>query len=253
MKIAVSSVCWMCDDMETAIEKASNCGFKALELLTFPKEIFPLHGDLLTMKPSYLRERLNRSGMELIALHLGQIYTSTEERRRVLTDYAKRAIEYAMEMSCNLIVESGPMRNSEPLRPFFQSLEDLLLLLEGTNIKIALENHYLNWIQFAQDYEHIFDYIDSPNLGITLDTGHFHLAGVDPQYIVEKFTNKVLHVHIKDIHGTEGVNNIGTVRALKNIGYTGYLSQEIEISNKEEADKAAFEGYAYMQKLGDDF
>ena len=123
-------------------------------------------------------------------------------------------------------------------------------------VRIALENHCGNWIQFLQDYEHIFAHIDAPCLGITLDTGHFTSAGVDPAAIVRRFPNKIFHVHIKDHRGTQSValgtgetNNRGTADVLQASGYTGYLSQELEVSDRENSDRYAAEGLAYMKQL----
>jgi predicted dehydrogenase len=41
--------------------------------------------------------------------------TSTEAKRRALTDYARRAIEVAQEVGCGIIVEGGPDRASTPV------------------------------------------------------------------------------------------------------------------------------------------
>jgi len=173
MKIAASSCCWWHDSLELAVEKAAAAGFTAFEPLTFSPELLDLHGDLRKLSAADLQHILGNQGLTLAALHLGAIPTATEERRRLLTDYAKRAIEVAAETGCRLIVEGGPDRASEPLQPFYQSLEELVPFAASMGVRIALENHYRNWIQFLQDYEHIFARIDHPSLGITLDTGHF--------------------------------------------------------------------------------
>jgi sugar phosphate isomerase/epimerase len=136
-------------------------------------------------------------------------------------------------------------------------LEELEPLVRGTPVRLGLENHYRNWIQFIQDYEHIFDAVSSPNIGMTLDTGHFTAAQVDPQAVARRFgIEKVFHVHIKDHQGTHSValgtgttDNFGTAKALKELGYAGYLSQEIECGSGPEADRMAADGIGYMRRL----
>lgn len=256
MKIAASSICWMHDTLPVAVEKASKAGFTAFEPLVFPVEVWDLHGDLRKMKGADLARLMRDNGMELAALHVAAIMTSTEEKRRLLTDYAKRAIEVAVETGCRIIVECGPDRATEPFLPFIKSLEELVPILEKTNVRIALENHYENWIQYIQDYEHIFQHINHPSIGITLDTGHFTSAGVDPVEVAKRFTDKIFHVHIKDHIGTRSValgtgqtNNFGVAKVLRAADFKGYFSQELEVEDKADADRFASEGLAYMRTL----
>jgi sugar phosphate isomerase/epimerase len=256
LQIAVSSICWVHDSLENAVRKARDCGFTALEPLVFPAELCRVHGDLRELRATDLRALLAKHGVKLAALHLGAIRTSSEAQRKSLTDYAKRAIEVAVELGCRVIVEGGPDRASEPLAPFLRSLEELAAAIEGTDVKIALENHYRNWIQDIQDYEYIFQHVDHPQMGITLDTGHFTSAGVHSAGVVRRFGGKILHVHVKDHIGTQSVplgmgrtDNLAVARELKTIGFTGYLSQELEVAEGIDADQAARDGYGYMTRL----
>lgn len=257
MKIAASSCCWWQHSLKDGIRLAAEAGFTAYEPLMFPEEIFDLHGDLRKITPSHLITLLSAHGLTLAALHVAAIPTTPPARYRACIDYNKRAIDVAGETGCNLVVVGGPDRASEPFFPFLKALEELELIIHGTSVRIALENHYGNWIQFIQDYEHIFDYLDSPNIGITLDTGHFTAADVDPEAVAYRFgVEKIFHVHVKDHIGTQSVplgtgvtNNIGMAKVLKTLGYAGYLSQEIECGHGPEADRAAAEGIHYMRQL----
>ena len=225
MKIAGSSCCWWHHSLEESVRLAAAAGFTAFEPLMFPAEIFALHGDLRKINAAQLVRLLGDHGLVLAGLHL--------------------------------VVVGGPDRATEPFLPFLKALEELEPLVRGTPVRIALENHYGNWIQFIQDYEHIFDYLQSPNIGLTLDTGHFTSAGVDPEAVARRFgVEKVFHVHIKDHRGTQSVplgtgttNNKGTAQVLKGLGYTGYLSQEIECGRGPAANQAAADGIHYMRRL----
>lgn len=256
MRIAASSCCWWHHTLEEGIRLAGKAGFRAYEPLMFPDEIFPLHGNLRRITSAELLRLLADSGMTLAALHIAAIPTTPPERYRACVEYTKIAVERAAETGCNLVVVGGPDRGSEPFFPFLKALEEVEPLLHNTPVRLALENHYGNWIQFIQDYEHIFDYIKNPNVGIALDTGHFTASGVDPAEVARRLGDKVFHVHIKDHIGRQSVplgtgqtNNLGLVRVLKEYGYGGYLSQEIECGRGEQADRAAAEGFVYMTKL----
>ena len=256
MKLAASSICWARDDRATVLKKAKAAGFDAIELLLMPVEVWNIHGDLRTFQPSDLKGELADNGLTLAALHLGAIMTPTETRRRTLTDYSKLAVDFALKLDCEIIVEGGPNRENEPFEPFLESLDELQRCVDGTPVKLALENHYGNSIQFAEDYEKIFARYASPNIGMTLDTGHFTSAKVDPVTIARQFASRVFHVHVKDHIGTQSValgsgqtDNHGVARELRRAGYRGYFSQELEVHDPENADRYAREGLAYLQTL----
>jgi sugar phosphate isomerase/epimerase len=94
-------------------------------------------------------------------------------------------------------------------------------------------------------------FVDSPYLGMNMDTGNTFIAGQDPVAFLRQFANRVSHVHIKDVSESlaaaargdltgiaisncavgEGVNagNIVTcLRILAEAGYDGVLSIECE-------------------------
>ena len=67
--IAASSICWHRDSLEDAMRKAREAGFEAFEPLTFPSEIFRLHGDLRELKASEMGKLLEHHDLKLAALH----------------------------------------------------------------------------------------------------------------------------------------------------------------------------------------
>jgi len=256
MKIAASSCCWWHDSLDNLLRKAAECGFTGVELLTFPPELFNLHGNLREMKPADLARKLDAHGLRLAGLHLGCIRTHDEQLRRLMTDYAKLAVDFAVQLGCEIIVEGGPDRGVGPFEPFLESVQELADACSGAAVKIALENHYGNSIQFIEDYDRIFAAITSPSVGMTLDTGHFTSSRVDPVEVARRFAHRVDHVHVKDHVRTQSValgtgetDNPGVARVLKAAGYRGYFSQELEVADRANTDRYACEGPEYMKKL----
>jgi sugar phosphate isomerase/epimerase len=99
--------------------------------------------------------------------------------------------------------------------------------------------------------EEMLGFVESPYLGMNMDTGNTFIAGQDPVAFLEKFKDRVNHVHIKDVSASlaaaargeltgiavsqcaigEGVNagNIRrSVEILAASGYDGVLSLECE-------------------------
>jgi len=97
----------------------------------------------------------------------------------------------------------------------------------------------------------ILGFCDSPNLMMNFDTGNTFIAGQDPVAFLERFQERVAHVHIKDVSESlaassrgeltgiavshcsigEGVNReniLKCLKILKEAGYSGVMSLECE-------------------------
>lgn len=186
------------------------------------------------------------------------------------TDSPKAAVAYvesSLVHSCQLaerlrsplVVFSGGRRGGDGaagLEASVAGLEALLPLIEGMDIKVALEPHLNSRYQEASDYDFIFDRLDHPQLGITVDTGHFYSAGVDMATLIRKYTAKVWNVHVKDHLGTQsvalGAGEIdlrGIFAVLHEVGYEGALALEIEPEDTENLPRYVAEAYPYLQDL----
>lgn len=121
---------------------------------------------------------------------------------------------------------------------------DLLPLVEKKvrqyDIKVAIHNHGPTDKLYptpAAAYERIKD-LDK-RIGICNDIGHTQRAGVDPSVSAEKYADRLLDIHIKDVssatasgHGVEigrGIIDIPKfLRTLLKIKYSGIVSFEYE-------------------------
>ena len=254
MKISASTICWMYDDRRTALQKAAKAGFEAVEMIIMAPEVASFHNHSLhTVPVGTLAAEYKEFNLKCSGLHIGGL--PTDGRLEGALQYAHTAIDAVSALDAGVLVMGGPDRQSEPFRPYIEALESLVPHLEQKSVKLAIENHYQNWVQFAQDYDFIFDFIKSPLVGMTLDTGHFTAAGVASGEVARKFAPRVFNVHVKDHAGVHSVemgmgttDNRACVIALREAGYGGYLTQELEVS-REIYDRAAADGFGYMQIL----
>jgi len=120
----------------------------------------------------------------------------------------------------------------------------LLVLVDNKvkeyDIKVAIHNHGPTDKVYptpASAYEKIKN-LDR-RIGLCIDTGHTQRAGVDPSAEAEKFADRLLDVHIKDVSAASkegqtieigrGVIDIPKfIRTLLKIGYKGTASFEFE-------------------------
>jgi sugar phosphate isomerase/epimerase len=260
VRISASSVIWRGLSLEIAAQQARLASYSAFEPLLWPEEVQGgFHGDIRELPSAEADAIFTGTGLDVAAIHLAGIFTEPEELRRELIEYAKRAIVFSAEIGCPTIVEGGPLRTPDQFRPYVEALQELVPVLEGTGVRLALENHHGFLVECAEDYERIFEAIDHPLVGITLDSGHFVASRVDPVAFVDRFGAKVLHVHAKDQIGEQCVR-LGEgdarlpelVAALSAHGYSGFLTVELELP--PEADRTAYQdaavaGLAYLNAL----
>ncbi len=143
-------------------------------------------------------------------------------------------------------------------------------ILHRSGVRLGLEFLGPLHIRRAAKYEFIWRMDEmtefakecGPNVGLLLDSWHWHHAGATPENIVAAGKDRIVHVHLADapnlppeqikdserlIPGEGVVNWKGFLGALKQIGYTGGLSPEIfgrglKEKTPEEAARIVFEG-----------
>lgn len=127
-----------------------------------------------------------------------------------------------------------------------EKLFEPLRLASDLGVKLLIEPH--GPVSDNPDQlERLLDAIDSPALGINLDTGNLWLGGGDPVSFVKRFGSKIEHVHWKDIPeemiakrgthfgcgmatiplGTGVVDIVGIIGELEKINFHGHTTLEI--------------------------
>ncbi len=84
------------------------------------------------------------------------------------------------------------------LENVIKALKELAPAAEDMDMLVVVENHANNNIETIEDYDAIFQAVDSSHVGMCLDMGHFDGAGVSNFDVIQKYHSKVMHVDIKD-------------------------------------------------------
>lgn len=170
--------------------------------------------------------------------------------------YVMNAIRWAVMAGCPCVDTTDGMHkpegltDAEALDLMKRSYEQILVVAEAHKTIVNIEPH--GYFTTKPDtMEKMLAFVDSPYLGMNLDTGNTFIAGQDPVAFLKRFIKKVSHVHIKDVSESlakavrggqtgialshcaigEGVNaeNIRKcLELLRDSGYTGALSLECE-------------------------
>jgi inosose dehydratase len=90
------------------------------------------------------------------------------------------------------------LSDEKALEMMKRSYEQVVEVAQHYDIIINIEPHgyYTTKPQFM---EKMLSFVDSPYLRMNMDTGNTFIAGQDPVAFLDKFKDKVSHVHIKDV------------------------------------------------------
>jgi sugar phosphate isomerase/epimerase len=182
--------------------------------------------------------------------------TDSIEAAQRAASYRAQLFEVAEKMGSPLVVMTGRPRKEAGLEPTIAGIKALLPLIEHSPVRLALEPHFGSQIQYQEDYDAIFDQIDSRQVGITLDSGHFHASGVDWKNLIERHAGRIYNFHVKDHIGPKsvaiGAGDVdlrGYIQALHDIGYEGALAVELEVEDLENLPRYSAEAFIYLRDL----
>jgi sugar phosphate isomerase/epimerase len=164
-----------------------------------------------------------------------------EGRDGIIKDVSHKLwlIEAAKRLGCRRVKCTGSKRGTNGgLKSVIEVCQELAPAAEESGVLLLLENHTANVLENIADYDAIFSNIDSPNIGLCLDTGHFEGAGIALKEVVERFHTRTQHVDLKDCkefgkgHNTvvfgQGVTDFDAFLGdLLGRGYSGYMAVEM--------------------------
>lgn len=205
----------------------------------------------------YLNDCATKAGLERCTeVHGAAIPTESIADAQGAAIYRAQLFEVAERMGSPLVVITGRPRKEGGLEPTIAGIKELLPLIEHFPVKLALEPHYGSQIQDIEDYEVIFGQIESSQVGIALDSGHFHCAGVDWKRLIRRFPERIYNFHVKDHIGNQSVplgagevDLHGYIEELHAIGYEGALAVELEVADPENLPRYCAEAFIYLRNL----
>ncbi|SHN20189.1 Tat (twin-arginine translocation) pathway signal sequence [Cyclobacterium lianum] len=147
-------------------------------------------------------------------------------------------MQAAKQLGCRRVKFTGSGRGKAGgLEAVIEVLKEIAPAAEDMDVLVLVENHADNNLEFIEDYEKIFDTVNSSHVGMCMDNAHFNGSNVDLMEVVDRFHEKILHIDIKDtekmgvhkvVNFGEGVtDNDGVIQKMLEHGYEGYLLVEM--------------------------
>ncbi len=189
---------------EWGAEKAAELGYEYIEpMVHFGRELMSEAGYFHTVSlfddPLRMKRAAEKYGLKLSGLQahgpLG--------RPDYHGEYLKLAIRCAAECGAPVVnTDEGikaPWTTEEEDHVLMRyTLQEAAFVAEPRGILIGLEPH-AQYSKTPEGLDRIYHLVDSPAIGINLDTGNAYLAGQDPYSWLERVIDRLVHLHAKDI------------------------------------------------------
>ena len=263
IRFGVSPIAWANDDMpelggdtslETILREAKEIGFEGVELGgKFPRE------------PNALKAAIAPYGVDIVGgWYSGNLLVQDADAEiAALQDHlnllkAMGSTVFVFAETSNAVhgQRSAPMTSTPRLKEWSEfgvRMSDVADHVHGQGLRFAYHHHLGTVVERASDLE-AFLGATSAHVGLTLDTGHAALGGIDAVDVIERHPKRIAHVHCKDVRGRvhetaraegksfldgvlagmftvpgDGDLDFGAVmKALKRIGYQGWIIVEAE-------------------------
>jgi inosose dehydratase len=265
VRFGVSPIAWINDDMpelgagtslDTVFEDARAIGFSGIEL-----------GGRFSREAGVLRPQLAAFGLDLVGgWYSGSLLVQSAEAEIAGLGPHLELLE-AMGSTVFIFAETSNAIHGDRARPlaatprldregwarFGARVTQVADYIESRGLRFAYHHHLGTVVETAEDLEAFLEHTGD-SAGLTLDTGHAVLGGIDPVGVIRDRPGRISHVHCKDVRqpefdrlkarggsfldgvldgmftapGDGRVDYDAVMRALAGIGYAGWIIVEAE-------------------------
>jgi inosose dehydratase len=210
IRFGVSPIAWINDDMpelgagtplERVLADTSEVGFCGIEL-----------GGAFPRDPTVLSGLLLKHGLDLV----GGWYSGALLKRSAQAEIAALQGHLALleAMDCKVFIfaetsnaihsdRSQPLTRTPSLddsqwRAFGAALTEVADYIQGRGLRFAYHHHIGTVFDDPDDLNRFLS-LTGPSVGLTVDTGHAALGGIDSVELILNHPARVAHVHCKDV------------------------------------------------------
>ena len=266
MKLAFSTNAYLNFSFPEAVRRLAAIGYAGVEIMADVPHAWPAY--LLPEQKQAIRDALTQNRLQIANINAFMMHAVNDRRqkywhpswiepdanyRQVRIDHTKRALTMAKELGapCITTEPGGPLEGrtwNECLKLFVEMLKPVVEHAEKEGVLLLVEPEPDLLIETADQYLEFAQHFTSPYLGLNFDIGHSYCVSDDPAATVRRLGPLIRHVHLEDIAATrvhhhlipgEGVIDFaGTLTALKDVGYDGWVTIELYTCH-ENPDHAA--------------
>jgi inosose dehydratase len=185
-------------EAERVLDEAAGLGLTAVEAGS---------DGFLPGEPDQAARLLADHGLELVGGFVPVVLHRRERRDPVLASVERQAKLFAAAGAGVLVLAAatGEEGYEEPVGledegwdVLFETLAMVEEIGASLGLSVVLHPHYGTEIESP---EHVRRFLEGCDTGLCLDTGHSVVGGGDPVVLTESATQRISHVHLKDVDG----------------------------------------------------
>ena len=290
------------NNFEEMIDTAAALGFECVEVACWPqgkaerRYAGVSHINVEDTSENYIKYLLDYARQKEISISSLAFYPNTLdgdlEKRTANIEHLKKVITMSHKMGINMVTtfigRDQVKTVEENLQIYSEVWPSIIQLAEELKVKIAIENCPMlfgrdqwpggqNLATTPAIWKKIFELIPSDYLGLNYDPSHFVWQQINYIKPIYEFSNKIFHVHFKDIKmDKDKLNQVGVmaypleymspklpglgdvdwgkyVSALTDIGYDGFACIEVEDKAFEGTTKRVLDSLALSKRYMSQF
>ncbi len=254
MKTSLFTLVMKNHSLEEVIEALARIGYDGIE----PRGAEPhLAVDTPVERVKEICTLLDDAGLRTscLATYTGGYSRKTDPECQQELDNLAKFLEFARILGCDLVRHGagGPSPRQASQEQFERGVEWMQKagdLAASAGCRLAIELHHGGLAESADDAHRLLKAVNRDNVGVILDPGNMYISHADyGEKAVGLLGDRIFHVHVKDelrvgsiidsscfaagdefyqhkLLGQGAVDHVPAFRALKELGYTGYLSCE---------------------------
>jgi inosose dehydratase len=212
IRFGVSPIAWINDDMpelggdtplEQVLAEAHGIGFAGIELGgKFPRDPERLSALLARFQLALVGGWYSAS---LLTHTAGEEIAALQSHLKLLQALKCRVFicaetSNAIHSDRSRPLSATPRLNRLGWAPFGAKLTEVADHVAAQGLRFAYHHHLGTVVESGEDIDRFLE-STGPSVGLTVDTGHAALAGVDAVALIQAHPQRVAHVHCKDIRG----------------------------------------------------
>jgi hexulose-6-phosphate isomerase len=253
-------VCYGCITAQGTVTErlfaAKTAGYDGVEMNFWEHGEGPLSLESTETEVRALAAVAARIGVELPSAMTGAVLRATPllhpdpSVRQLAVERMSAALERLHWLGAGaLLVHPGQLRSDTPYDKAMawtqEALRALVPAVERTGVDVAIENVWNKFLLSPLDMREVVDGVGHPSVGAYFDVGNVLLFGF-PEHWIQILGTRIKRVHVKDFKRSIGTGRgfcqlldgdadyPAVVRALRQIGYDGYLTSEVGASEMPE-------------------
>ena len=239
IKFGYASITWNGNNRQ-AIEDISALGFPGIQLRSDVLKEFP--------NASELRDLLHQHRLTMVALSSGTVSVESAEDAEIAKHAANAKYAHDAGSVYLQVIDALPKRavTANDYKTLGRRITEIGKRSADLGVKLGYHNHMESMGQSPEEVDRVLDASDPRYVKLELDIAHYLQGGGDPVKAIQKYRDRLLFMHIKDVEsipkeqssrgrdfrfvelGHGRVDVPATFKALHEVGFRGWAVVELD-------------------------